>query len=655
VTISTWFRDAPIRSKLNLIGLLTAAFALFAVSLVLIVRDTLEWRSRTLADLTTYAHVTGINAASAVVFNDPAAAAETLAALAAKPDIVHAAIRNEHGNEFASYSAPGHAAHAPPAIEPGGYRFTYESLTVSAPIRLKGEALGVVTLESDLAGLYAGVLRSAGLTILAAFSVFLLVLYLFRGLQRAIVTPILDLVGVMGRIAQRQDYTQRATAGSRDEIGALAGSFNSMIEGIQARDAELARQREHLEEEVGRRTLELREANLLLEKELAERKRAEQGIRDSEERHRGIFESAKDIIYLLDTKGAFVSLSPCFADITGWTVAKWIGRPFTPIIHPDDQSRAIAVFQRALAGEATPAFDLRIARQAGDYFDAELNITPLGGEAVTGAVGIARDVSERKRADERIRRLNEELEEKVQERTRELLVAQEELVRKEKLAVLGQVAGSVGHELRNPLGVMSNAVYFLQTVLTDADETTREYLGIIKDEIGGAERIVADLLDSVRTKPPRPEAVGVQELIERILRKLTVPGNVSIRVEVPVELPRVRVDPLQMGQVFRNLMANGLDAMPEGGTLEIHAEPAPDLGGVVVRVRDTGIGMTAEQLARLFQPLFTTKARGIGLGLVVVKNLTQANGGSVAVTSEAGKGTVFSITLPSAEAGGDIA
>ncbi|MGA9045515.1 histidine kinase dimerization/phospho-acceptor domain-containing protein, partial [Sulfuricurvum sp.] len=86
---------------------------------------------------------------------------------------------------------------------------------------------------------------------------------------------------------------------------------------------------------------------------------------------------------------------------------------------------------------------------------------------------------------------------------------EEELVRKEKLSVLGQVAGSVGHELRNPLGVMSNAVYFLQTVLPDVDESVKEYLDIIKSEITGSERIVSDLLDSVRTKPPQPEAVGV--------------------------------------------------------------------------------------------------------------------------------------------------
>lgn len=225
--------------------------------------------------------------------------------------------------------------------------------------------------------------------------------------------------------------------------------------------------------------------------------------------------------------------------------------------------------------------------------------------------------------------------------------AQEELVRKEKLAVLGQVAGSVGHELRNPLGVMNNAVYFLQTVLTDADEITREYLNIIKDEIAGAERIVSDLLDSVRTKPPHPVIAGVAELIGQTLGKLTIPSCITVKLDIPATLSPLRVDPLQVHQVFRNLISNGVEAMPEGGTLEIRAVENKPEETITVSVRDSGSGMTPKQLGKLFQPLFTTKARGIGLGLVVVKNLTEANGGNVEVQSEVGKGSTFFVTLPS--------
>jgi signal transduction histidine kinase len=249
-------------------------------------------------------------------------------------------------------------------------------------------------------------------------------------------------------------------------------------------------------------------------------------------------------------------------------------------------------------------------------------------------------------AEDEIRRLNEELEAKVQERGNQLLAVQEELVRTEKLALLGQIADTVGHELRNPLGVMNNAVYFLQTVLADADETTREYLGIIKDEIADAERIVSDLLDAVRTKPPRPERVEVSALIGKALDKCDVPSAVEVRLDIPETLPALRVDPSQMHQVLWNLITNGVEAMPDGGALEIRAAEDQAAKTVTVSIRDSGSGIKPEHHARLFQPMFTTKPRRVGLGLVVVKNLTQANGGSVGVESEPGRGSTFTLSLP---------
>jgi signal transduction histidine kinase len=223
---------------------------------------------------------------------------------------------------------------------------------------------------------------------------------------------------------------------------------------------------------------------------------------------------------------------------------------------------------------------------------------------------------------------------------------QDELVRKEKLAMLGQVAGSVGHELRNPLGVMSNAVYFLQTVLEGSDASVKEYLRIILDEISRSERIVEELLDAVRTRSPDLATHGVAELIGQILRQCTIPASVTVTLDIPETISPFRVDAQQMQQVLRNLISNGVEAMPEGGTLLIRAVENRQDGTICLSVRDSGSGMPPEVLAQLFQPLFTTKARGIGLGLVVAKNLIQVNGGRVEVQSEAGKGSVFSIILP---------
>ena len=157
---------------------------------------------------------------------------------------------------------------------------------------------------------------------------------------------------------------------------------------------------------------------------------------------------------------------------------------------------------------------------------------------------------------------------------------------------------------------------------------------------------MSDLLDSVRTKPPHPETVGVEELIGQTLRKCVIPSSVTVKLDITQTLSPLQVDPQQIQQVFRNLISNGVEAMPEGGTLEIRAVENKSEGNIAISVRDTGTGIAPDMLPKLFQPLFTTKARGIGLGLVVVKNLTQANGGRVEVQSEVGKGTLFSITLP---------
>lgn len=282
------------------------------------------------------------------------------------------------------------------------------------------------------------------------------------------------------------------------------------------------------------------------------------------------------------------------------------------------------------------------------------------------------EIFERSRAEAEVRALNEGLELKVGEKTRQLLDAQEELLRKEKLAILGQLSGCVGHELRNPLGVMSNAVYFLKNVIRDDNRIVGEYLDIIKQEIDNSRRIISDLLDFSRTKTPRAEKIHLRELIRRSLSRCAIAENVRMQIDIPESLPHIGVDLLQMGQVFQNLISNGVQSMPEGGSIRIsgrRVQGSPqeipgsgfDVQGldkgsnstfagsdayIEISVADNGVGISPENMGRLFQPLFTTKARGIGLGLTVCKNLTEANGGKIMVESEAGKGTTFTILLP---------
>lgn len=240
------------------------------------------------------------------------------------------------------------------------------------------------------------------------------------------------------------------------------------------------------------------------------------------------------------------------------------------------------------------------------------------------------------------------LEEKVQDRTRELREAQDALVRREKLAMLGQLASGVGHELRNPLGVMTNAIYYLEAVQGSAPANVREYLQILRQQVALSEKIVSDLLDFARVKPPQHQEVALGSLVDKQVERLGAPEKVRVRVDIPPGLPAARVDPVQTGQVVFNLLVNAVQAMGEAGG-ELVLRGAPDGGGrITLEVADTGPGVAPELREKIFEPLFTTKARGIGLGLAVSRQLARANAGDLTLAPGAGPGARFVLWLPAA-------
>ena len=226
----------------------------------------------------------------------------------------------------------------------------------------------------------------------------------------------------------------------------------------------------------------------------------------------------------------------------------------------------------------------------------------------------------------------------------ELKRAEEKLVRHEKLAVLGQLAGGVGHELRNPLGVISNAVYYLKMVQPDATEKIRKHHALIEQEVHNAAKIVGDLLDYARVISANRKPVSIPELVHNTLSRFPVPASVRLSIKIPADLPQVYADPLQMEQVLGNLTTNACQAMKKGGNLTISARQQKQMVALVVE--DTGTGITPDNLNKLFEPLFTTKVKGIGLGLAVSKKLAEVNGGRIEVESESGTGSIFTLYLP---------
>ena len=245
------------------------------------------------------------------------------------------------------------------------------------------------------------------------------------------------------------------------------------------------------------------------------------------------------------------------------------------------------------------------------------------------------------------------LERKVAERTADLNEAmsklqdaQESLVRRERLAILGQLASGVGHELRNPLGVMTNAVYYLRMVLEAQPRNVHEYLDIMQQQVSLSEKIVNDLLDFARSKPPQRRATALVDVCAAQLVRLGSLNGITVESSLDGALPAVLVDSVQAGQIVLNLLTNAVQAIDGSGRVQIRGKADGDW--VHLEVADSGPGVPSQYVDKIFEPLFTTKARGIGLGLAVSRTLARANGGDLTVLTGAGAGAVFRLTLPNA-------
>ena len=216
----------------------------------------------------------------------------------------------------------------------------------------------------------------------------------------------------------------------------------------------------------------------------------------------------------------------------------------------------------------------------------------------------------------------------------------------ERLAAVGRMAAHVTHEVRNPLSSIGLNVEMLEEELVDAGTEAKELLRAIHREIERLTAITEEYLSLARLPSPQLETEDLGEIVRAtadFVRPEMQAANVRLSLELEPELPLVPVDEAQIRQVLLNLLKNAREAMPEGGSVKLQLRAAD--GGVLMRVVDEGSGMTAEQRARLFDPFYTTKARGTGLGLPLSQQIVVAHRGTIRCESEKGRGTVFEIWL----------
>ncbi|MBI2368500.1 MAG: PAS domain S-box protein [Deltaproteobacteria bacterium] len=403
---------------------------------------------------------------------------------------------------------------------------------------------------------------------------------------------------------------------------------------------------------------------------LIQRKRTEQALRESEFKFHGIFNQTFQFVGLLSPDGTLLEANQTALGFIGCKLSDVVGLSFweTPWwdVSPDVQNRLKEAIAEAAKGNFV-RYETEHRRSDGSIATFDFSLKPVFDE--TGQVVLiipeGRDITARKQAQEELRRARDELEVRVQERTQELARTneelraeiverqrlQEQLIENSRLAAIGTTSAKIAHEIANPLNGMSLTVQRLERQLANclsaSDESIQTTFGRLKDEI----RRLGGLLDDFRSLSrreqyhfqPTPLAVIAAEILALEADNWFAKG---IRVEqhFPPVLPPLQADRNKLKQALWNLCKNAVEAMPQGGTLTLKAYNAGT--GIILEIGDTGGGIPAG--VDVFEPFTTTKQSGSGLGLVVVRQIVAAHGGSITYSSEPGKGTTFRLALPQA-------
>ena len=324
-----------------------------------------------------------------------------------------------------------------------------------------------------------------------------------------------------------------------------------------------------------------------------------------------------------------------------------IGTPMTyedflKLIHSDDCKYVDAQWQAALLGKPYDVeFRIVVNGQTRWVHEkAELEFDKTG--KLSGGLGTIQDITEHELMRQSLEKYSRNLEALVAERTKQLQDA-------ERIAAIGQTAGMVGHDIRNPLQAIASDVYLLKSDL--AAVTDSKIKRSVYDSLEGIEtnvhyinKIVADLQDYARTLNPHLYETDLKMILDELLTQNGLPENVEASVKVDDSAGTVLVDPDFVARILFNLVTNAVQAMPEGGKLTLRAYK--EANDAVITVEDTGVGIPKKFERKLFTPMFTTKSKGQGFGLVVVRRLTDALGGTVSFVSQEGKGTTFMVRLP---------
>jgi len=381
-----------------------------------------------------------------------------------------------------------------------------------------------------------------------------------------------------------------------------------------------------------------------ISRDITHHKVVENRLAESEDIYRRLVETCPDAIVQIDSSGKILLANRRAAEITGYDdPSELIGRNSFEMI-PGSEMPMVSTMADGIFDSGRGCFEVTMRRKDGSTFDANVSVSAIEKDgALHSIIGIARDITSQKKAARDLMRYSKDLERLVEEKTAQLR-------ERERLAAIGETAAMVGHDLRNPLQVLANVFYMSEMEAQRAPkefQEAAEAMGLrkandtIRRQIAYMEKIVLDLQDFAREMVPRPIPADLIQIIADSF-PLALPPNIKVITDFGAKT--VFADDYMIRRAISNLISNAIQAMPLGGTMTIATCKMGD--SVAIGVSDTGCGMDARAMANLFKPLCTTKAKGMGMGLVVVKKMVELQGGAVKVESEVGKGTAFTIMLP---------
>lgn len=381
-------------------------------------------------------------------------------------------------------------------------------------------------------------------------------------------------------------------------------------------------------------------------RDISERKKLELELKNSELKYRKQFEESFDAIFLADANtGIILDCNPAATRLVGREKSELIGSHQRILQPPERIKDGFSItFHLHAHGKGLYNVEEQIITKNGEIRDVVINAALFDIEGRQVVLATFRDVSEQKELWRRLEEYSKGLEATVEARTQELREAQRNLLKAERLAAIGELAGMVGHDLRNPLSAIKNAVYYLKLKQDDINDKNRKTMfEVIDNAIRHADKIIVDLQEYSRAMQMTFVSSSLRDCLNDALSLIQLPKNIKI-IDQVTEAPIIKMDKTKISRVFLNLVKNAIDAMPNGGTLQIKSNHLGDK--VEITFADTGCGIPKELLPKLFTPLVTTKAQGMGFGLAICKRIIDAHGGNIAVESHVGKGTTFTLTLP---------